>query len=258
MFEYPRSIHENKVREYFNIPDNYKIDKHKFRSVECVVICFSNRCGSNFLASALEHTGRVWNANECFNWDSVIARSERRGTKTLEEYVQSHIDDATSSNRLLSLKLWWGQLYFLTSVGVIPQLLRPIFIHITRKNSLSQAISFSIAKQSKKWASTQRFKEAKVVFDEQDILECLWQTLTTNARFEAYFELFGIDSLKVTYEELDKYYDQTMRILLDSLALVAVTPPDRGQIPLKRQANQLNQEFMQRLRARHDLMWKKE
>jgi len=128
---------------------------------------------------------------------------------------------------------------------------RPHFIRLTRKDTLRQAVSRSIAYQNQIWArpAGQPEDRTRIVYDRDSISECLDKTLASTQRWEHWFEEEGINPLRIVYEDLVEFRRETLGEILGyigvSMDSIGIQTPEPV---LAKQADALNDEFCQRYR----------
>ncbi|MBU6449501.1 MAG: hypothetical protein KGQ26_07745, partial [Rhodospirillales bacterium] len=127
-----------------DIPDN----------VSFLLLGFTNRSGSNYLAELIASDGRIANAGENLNFDTVLEHSIKRGFKSLHEYFKFLVQH-TSFNNIVSIKVAPAHLEVLAVAGIFDKIIdRCKFVVIERNDKLSQAISHAIAFQTGRFMST--------------------------------------------------------------------------------------------------------
>ncbi len=260
-FRYIPSIHEKEIKEYFDKSGSVKIDTTKRKinlGQQNYIVCFSNRCGSNFLCELLSMDKQIGNAGESFNYQVVMKHSDRFGLKSLEDYAIWLINHVSSSQKIFGTKLAWEQLYFLTKVGVIPNIIKsPKIIHIYRKDILGQAISLSIASQTEQWTSLQStiIKPDEVKFRPRQIINLIDEISVSYSRFVSYFSLFNADYVGVAYEDLVADPTNTIKEIVAQLGIVLQNEIniDLSKQKLKPQSSEINERFRQQMLASYAL-----
>ncbi len=255
------SKHEEKIIEFFGGYQAVKADIAK--SIEdihggrelpatvTIVICFTNRSGSNLLAEGIATNSNAVLGGEYFNYPTVINFCKRLGIHSFSEYcmrLQRH-KFGKKKDRVFCTKLGQSQLYFLTKMKILPHLLpNPRFILIKRRDVLAQAVSFSIAYQTKKWKSSIEGEGSPVVFRENDITNRVEAIVKSNASFEEYFALTGERCFQIYYEDLVEDFGGKMSEAITNLGLELTGAPEYSALSLKRQATSINQQFADRMR----------
>ena len=111
---YP-SEHVEKINNYFltsNSDNKYISDKiHK---LECVFfICFTNRCGSNYISQTIASSGVLPQSGEYLNYDTVIENSKKNSLETFADYFHWLIDHATYNDKYFGCKISFEQLLYI-------------------------------------------------------------------------------------------------------------------------------------------------
>ncbi len=200
-------IHQNKITEYFDSlqhleaqPQNINPDFSKLKGV--YFLCFTNRCGSNFVAQALSSDGRLAQAGENINYDTVIKQSKSLGISSFPQYFSWLANNSKGKMGIFGCKASVEQLLFLYNEGLLNQFPSPPkFIHITRSDTLSQAVSLYIASKTNKWTSEQKGHESHIDYDAKTLLNIVKSICQQNAMFQAVFQLFGVTPMAINYED---------------------------------------------------------
>lgn len=244
--------HSTKIAEYFagcpraDAKATAEIASDRFCSY---VICFVNRSGSNLLAAALRSTGAMGAPAEFFNHEDLIERARRAGLTSLAQYVRQVIRISATPNGVFGTKVGAGQLLYLTREGIIPSILRdPVFVYVTRRDILAQAVSLAIARQTGRWASTLPGNGTEPTYDPEMVIANLRWISESQALFEYYFTLHRLRPLRFCYEDLEASVDEPVARIAAALGLPAVrVAPDR--IEMRRQRTALNEAFKARFLA---------
>lgn len=152
------------------------------------------------------------------------------------DYVQRMIKSTATSNEVFGLKLMGWYLHdFLARLrrtGVFSQadtsdfamlqnaFPRLRFIQITRRAKLRQAISKARAAQSGLWkVQPGRSESGQLQFDRDLITRSLAEAEEEEKIWKEFFRGIGVQPFQVEYEELSRHYEETIRAVLDFLAL---------------------------------------
>jgi trehalose 2-sulfotransferase len=254
---YDRSGHEARLTEHFGADGLRVIDKSLPAGLRTYVICFTNRCGSNYLADLLSTHPALGRAGEYLNSLGVISVSNRLELKSLQEYLEWLARKKASGQGVLGVKLDAGQLLFLTRTGLMPRAFGDVrFIHMRRLDVLAQAVSHSIAFQNKAWTSNHetRKPDEEISFNERQITGMTGRIHEANAKFRAFFDIYGLKPIDVVYEELtadpQAVGDRVLRELGYAELRGGSVRPEA--VSISRQANELNRSFTARIRAMYD------
>src|ERR1700761_8861368 len=150
--EAPRyALHLNEIQRVTRLDG--KIDLAKFDNTTFVFICFTNRCGSNFVAEAVASDGRLNVGEEFLNYDEVIRVVKNQNLSTIQEYFSGVSLHNRKTSYFVS-KVGIAHLNILHVSGIMADIVgRSKFIFIERSDKLDQAISHLIAEQTGIWAS---------------------------------------------------------------------------------------------------------
>jgi trehalose 2-sulfotransferase len=253
--DYPAGIHETEILRMFGGLETVKAAIRTACTEETdspeapvsVIICFSNRSGSNFLAEGLRRTGAIGMGGELFNHEEVALRCSKFEIGTFDSYVRHIINVHAQQSRLFCTKVGWSQLYFLLKTGCIPQIIKnPRYLLIKRRDVLDQAISYSIAMQTKKWTSSHREQGIDPKFDDALIENCVHGTLMSHFHFEKLFGLNGQPFLEVHYEDLVADFQRQLKIICRWLGVRPKRYPIMEELRLQRQRNEVNEGFRAR------------
>jgi len=245
---YPPSKHQHRVGELFPGKVSVAEAGHPVSARPAILVCFTNRSGSNYLAQLLETTGEITRAREFFNAPFITKLSEKHGLTSFPQYCQ-HISEAfRSEGRTWASKVSLDQLILLLRTGIIPEIYDPVrFVFIQRRDLLQQAISFSIAAQTQRWTALQQEAGHEPEFDPNDILRRLGGLSKKNVDFNRLLTVLG-PPVHVVYEDLCADPIRTTQRITDELALGSISPePDKCTVRIQR--TEINHEFKNRMLA---------
>ena len=227
------------------------------------LICATHRTGSTLLCEALANTGLAGQPAEYFWSGYEPLWSARWGSTTYAEYHAAALERTTTPNGVFGCKIIFAYFDdFLSKVRQLhgyadlstPVLLSTIFpnlhyIWITRRDKVRQAVSLWKAVQSQIWEQRTEQPTAPVqnpVFDFEAIDNWLQAILQHEAAWQHYFAEWGVTPFTVVYENFIKAYEATV---LDILYYLHIPAPDGlvfGKRALRKQANALSEEWVQR------------
>ncbi len=260
-FAYHPSPHETAILSFFGEPGEAssfeQLDAADDNPSPDVFICFCNRSGSNFLAEALANTGLVSHGGEFFNAEFVIDESKKHGIKSFLDYCAYLKRTALAAGRPFCSKVSWQQLYFLFKCGAIAKVFRNArFVYVQRHDILGQAISFSIAEQTRKWTSLHSTEMEVPNFNLMDITERVRGIIISDFRFRAFFSLTGISALTIYYEDMESDLRAEIVRAIDFLKLDSSRIPAEISVALKKQRNQRNELFKNKIvETYRNLVW---
>jgi LPS sulfotransferase NodH len=181
-------------------------------------------------------------------------------------YLTRIIQQRTTPNGVFGAKVMWG--YFeglLCNIGRIPQYrdlaerdrLAAVFpnlhyIRVTRRDKVSQAVSLWKAIQTWSWNyeaashAASRFPEKTLTFHFGAIDHLVQQIKADEAAWQQYFTSNDLIPFTVLYEELTAAYEETARKILRYLDIPLPENLVFAQRHMKRQADKLSQEWVER------------
>ena len=182
--------------------------------------------------------------------------------ESYDRYLDWVLEEGTTPNGVFGAKLMWGYLGDFADLlrGIegnarlpIPALLDRSFpdlryVQITRRDKVRQAVSLWKAVQTQAWrAGAGGGERVEPVFSFRAINFLVRQLTAHDASWDAYFLGLGVESLKVTYEELAADPDPVIRRVLAHVG--AEVPADlRIDAPkLQVQADARSEEWVQRV-----------
>ena len=207
--EYTPCHHEIETLEYFNQSDKvlFRDLSIKINTQKQVILCFTNRCGSNWLAELLYATELMGLADEFFNTERIQADCVDCGLNSLDDFVRHLPGNHSTLNKIFATKLSWDQLYFLSRTKVLPWIIpNPQFIYIVRDDVAAQALSFLVAQQTGQWKSNWNSglngKIELADISNEQIIMAISEILFAQSKFELYFEMLKLNPCRIHYEDL--------------------------------------------------------
>lgn len=246
---YEPSIHETEIVKHFSGVEltAYQATERDDNEGLDIFICFANRSGSNLFGQSLASTGEIGTFGEYFNHGTVVRLSKEWGSTTLQEYCIDLRMRMSNNNVVFCSKVGHAQLLFLNRTLVIPRIFsNPKFILVLRRDILAQAISFSIAHQTKAWTSEIEPVDGSVEFRPEDIVEKVSHISSVNNGFKSYFNILHIPYKVVYYEDLVQDPREVVSKSLSWLGLDSDAEYEPSKITLERQATWRNEEYRQR------------
>lgn len=252
-FTYTLSAHDKAVDAVFGKEATLEAPE---ALLNCTIMAFVNRSGSNYVADALRTTGRFVGFDEILNDFAVKRLSEKYKVRSLADYVKRiYAEQVTSPSQIWGLKSGWMQLAMLLRTRIIPNLIKPNIILVRRKDVVGQAISFLIAEQTQRWSAVEKNNTttgndsvANVNYNGARILMHLRSIYNSYAMLDQIITLAGLPTFTVVYEEfLDRPNDIVSQIgaIIGGRALL----PRLEQLRHSQQRNELNHEFRLRFMA---------
>ena len=209
--------------------------------VDVLFICFTNRCGSNYLAHLLATTAAFNEAGEFFNAPTVAQHARILGLRSLPAYF-SALPNLVPHTGRLAAKASIDQLVMLADTGILDALgSRATYLLMEREDRLGQAISRVIAAQNLRWttAHTSKVPDNELVFERGWIKQELAEIAVMNAAFSQFFSANSIVPIGVTYEKLLADPRSAVAALATTMGLGELQPRPE-HVTIRRQANALN------------------
>jgi LPS sulfotransferase NodH len=209
--------------------------------LDVLLLCFTNRCGSNYLAHLLATTGAFNEAGEFFNAPTVLEHSMPRGLRSLQAYF-SVLPTLVPHLGRIAAKAGIDQLLMLADAGILDTMGgRVTYLMMQRDDRLGQAISRVIASQNGRWttAHISDVPDSALVFDRAAIDMELAGIAYDNEQFSQFFAINGIVPMHVTYESLLADAGSAVTAVVTKMGLAGlVARPER--VAIHRQANAIN------------------
>jgi len=133
------------------------------------------------------------------------------------QYLASIARVNTTSNGVFGIKMHWNQYkrHLLDLNLTVDFWNVPVkWVRITRQDEIRQAISFVRAAQTNSWNSNMEIKRDPV-YDGSSIAAALDRISTENADWQTYFEQNNIQPLNISYEQLTREMDVTVRRVME-------------------------------------------
>lgn len=235
--------HEARLRELFGGAMTYTADAPVFDH-PLYVLGFTNRSGSNLLGEYLRGTSRFRGFQEQLNHPAVEGRAAELGLTSFPAYVEA-VASRGRRQFPFGIKASSTQLSMLLRCRIDRMFSGLRLIHILREDVVAQAVSFSIAFQTKTWTSLQENGGAEAAYDYDDIMRRLSGFTSANALMAHQAALFDIPCLQVTYEALTDDPAPVMHAI-GRFAGVDLDDWQPGETRLKKQATDLNARFKER------------
>jgi LPS sulfotransferase NodH len=240
--------HAEAVRRHFGRLDRAVADLPE--KLRFVFICFTNRCGSNFLADLLASTRRFQRAEEMLNGEKVLANATLHGHRSLQEYFAWHVRTRVTGCNIVAAKLAIPHLEVLGDSGLLDQIAeRSRFVFLKRDDRLAQAVSFEIARQTGRWSSWAPAgpNERRPRYSARRLREAMATIAKSNELFEAFFAGNLIEPVRLVYERLVAEPESHVRQIGRQVGLDLRV--DTAQLEFKLQAGPLNAEWHSRFVA---------
>jgi len=230
------------------------------------ILCGTPRTGSTLLCSLLASTKVAGLPESYFREPDQPAWARRLGVTVSEDggfdyadFVARAVRLGSTPNGVFAARVMWGTLPLIVAglapdprgrsdVDVLERALGPLrFVYLERRDVVEQAVSWERAEQSAYWQHGDEV-QAQPRLDIDQVHGFVGTIHEHNAAWRAWFAAQGVEPLGVEYESLVSDQDGTVKSILE---WIGVTPPDDWKpiSPHKRQADQINAEWVQRYRA---------
>jgi len=206
-----------------------------------VFLCYTNRCGSNYVAEIIASSGDYNLAGEDLNFDTVLTHSRNQGFTTFQAYF-THLVKIKAKAGVFFLKTAPTHIELLGRSGLLDQIVASTnFILVERADKLAQAISFAIAMGTNKYTSRQTATKeaADVIFDKQMITNMLGGLAEAHRQFVLFFGRNGLIPEMLVYERVASQPAEAFAGLSNRLAIPALKVA-LDRVRLERQADSTN------------------
>lgn len=229
------------------------------------LVCSTPRSGSNLLCEALKNTKLAGRPHQYF-WADNERKWAEKYALSLEDYagyVRGVAEGSVTRNGVFGLKSMWNFLLdferrlrgtgeFADFKGTLHELLGAVFpgmryIHITRRDTLRQAVSLARAMQTQLWTSKQQdAKEAAAepAFDYDLIARSRAEVVASDESWECFFRASGVVPFRITYEELVADYEGSTVAMLNFLGIEIPRDAKFRPRALKKQGDDLNERWV--------------
>ncbi len=210
-------------------------------------LCFTNRCGSNYVAQLLASTGAFNEAGEFFNAATVLEHAQARALRSLAAYVAA-LPSLVPPHSVLAAKAAPDQLVMLADTGILDAVApHATYLLLERQDRLAQAISRVIASQTNAWSShqTAAIPLSDLRYDQAAIATELDKITRANAAFYVFFAANNITPVHTTYEAVLQNpqglaSELSMRLRMPGLRI------DPSGVTLRRQGGRTNEDWQAR------------
>jgi LPS sulfotransferase NodH len=217
------------------------------RDTRYVFLCFTNRCGSNFIASGLSSSGYLNTAGEYFNSDAIIENCQANKLSGVADYF-NWLPTREGKNDLLVAKIACNHLEILDKAGILDQILDVTqFIMTERSDILAQSISYDLAMQTGSWLydMARRKADCELVFSRERLIGIMEAIIGQNRDFWQFFALNGVAPATVVYEQFVADPAAQISFLARQLGLAdLIYVPER--IELRKQEGHINRIWRDR------------
>jgi LPS sulfotransferase NodH len=205
-----------------------------------------NQYGQPKIKFTYRPIARVRKLTGRYPWRDISYFSSTSWRRYLNEIATQY----TTTNGVFGIKMHWNQYKrHMLDMGVDASFWNvPVkWVRITREDELRQAISFVRAAQTESWNSNMATK-TEPVYDADAVASALARISDENSNWDVYFAQNNITPLHITYEQLTRDMDATIRRIMSFIE----TPIDVVPEPqTKKQGDSINKEWAERFLAQY-------
>ena len=172
-------------------------------AVSRYVVCAVPRSGSSLLCELLMLSGLAGAPTEYFDRTQMDRFMQQWDVPDLAGYLQQLQHRKTGPNGLFGAKLHHGQMIDVFGPDGLGAALPDLrAISITREDRVAQAVSYSLASQTGRWASTHTPDRVRPRYRRSEIARLLSEIEAQDSGWDRWYERHGVEPLRVVYEEL--------------------------------------------------------
>lgn len=210
-----------------------------------LVILSTPRSGSTMLCDLL-YKNDFCLAHEYFQpYEYMPILSDRwgclqKGVLDKALYIEKLCRFRTFENGWLGINLHGEHLPYYLLMEKYLSGIKKHFVHLVRNDTIAQAVSFEIARQTGQWSSNFGV-HGECHYSYDGILQCLENIQRQTSLIQAYLKSRNLDCQTIFYEDLLQYPDETLR------KIPCVSPEDELQTKpeLSKQSGRKNLEWVE-------------
>lgn len=211
-----------------------------------LVIASSARSGSHLLGQVLHATGHFGDPLEYMHPAHIERWKARYSTENNKEALRAIQRDRTSANGVFAIKLHYAHLRALGGISAVKEIFpSPHVVVLRRRDTLKQAVSHVIAKQSGLWIGDIPPQE-QLRYNAAEIDLALAEAIQANANWR--FDLFrsGLPCIDLDHEDVAADIPAAVEHIA-RFASVSIPPEAIPSKPMTRsQSSPLNAEWQRR------------
>lgn len=241
------SIHEKLISEAFNMDTAYEGEIPCF-NFPLILLAFTNRCGSNYFAELLRSTNVFAGFHEQLNGDTVSRMRSYTHANSFPDHIANLIRLDMKDAQFFGFKASWEQIMLLMRWKIDRMFPQVYILHLRRRDIVGQAISYSIADQTKQWTSEQKSVIHDPKYDFSDIERRLNGIQESNKAIELIAACYDLPYYRLDYEDLTRRPWRQMQFVGEWVGVdISTWRPVKPRI--EKQRTTLNQEFSEKYRA---------
>ena len=239
-----KGFHQEHLTAHFKdlkLPD----DAGSFESPVCIML-FTNRSGSNVLGEYLRATHQFSGFVEALNYRRVIKYSQQNELCSFLDYLRWQVSRLSEGEKVTGIKASVDQAEMLFQCNAIPGYFDKVhWLMVQRDDTLAQAISFSIAAQTRQWTSNAAPTSADPVYNFEDIKRRIEMLCDEQAQLNAFCATRGIAPIRATYEEFTADSKGSVLRIAGQMGIEGLSL-DESLLTLRPQSDGTNEEFRAR------------
>lgn len=227
---------------------------HEFPAPEvplsCYVVCAVPRSGSSLLCELLMLSGLAGAPTEYFDRTQMEQFMGQWHVQDLAGYLHELQLRKTGPNGRFGAKLHHGQMLDVFGPDGLRDALPDLrAVSITRSDRVAQAVSYSIASQTGRWASTHAAGRARPRYRRAEIAQLLGEIEHQEAGWERWYERSGVAPFRIVYEDLiEDPWGHVARVL-EFLGVDPALPSPLPTATLQAQADRRSRRWCRRFRS---------
>ena len=234
----PTELYKPQFEATYDHPSTLKAKKD-------LLIGFTARSGSHMVGHQLHSIG-VGSPFEYFNGSNFAEWQRLLGTTGVADTLAAIRERRTSHNGAFCTKLHWNHFDLIGGVEGLGRLFEnPVIAYVYRKDSVSQAVSYSIAKQTGVFIAGQA-ATGMAAYNYDQILHCLNQILLEDAKWRAFLQMTPFQSYTIAYEDFLADPSAPLAEILALLNLDSGFGESKPRLVTQRQTKAINTEWKMR------------
>lgn len=238
-------IHEKEIIKFFKGDVKFTGQTHVFEE-PLYLLAFSNRSGSNLLASHLRTVPYFGGFHEQLIYSTVQNQATEGGCRSFPELIQfASTNYGRPGAKAWGFKASWDQIMMLYRFGIDRMYPEVRIIHITRRDIIAQAVSYSIATQTKKWTSKHEGLDGVLPqYDYRLLCRLVEESLMSELHVRTIATLFEASYLNLRYEAMMLRPKKIMG-KVGNFANLDVSNWSPTDPPIEKQFGEINRRFYQ-------------
>lgn len=214
-------------------------------ATKTLIIASSPRSGSHMLGHVLHETGRFGHPLEYLHQGHHARWRSHYGTADTHEVLRALMRDRTSPNGVFSIKLHYPHFLALGGVNAVGEIFPdPHFVLLRRRDTVKQAVSYAIARQSGLWIG-ETADSTQLSYSSRAIDEALADAIAQTADWRFDLLRSGRPLLELDFEDVAASTSTSVRHIADFLG-VHVPDDDIPSAPVtRRQSSPANAEWLE-------------